>query len=88
MFYCSPSTKHLQTEDSFELLRASIECQQPVVDLYQFLGRINVSLIEGRDDTSPLGPENVLLRGVRLKNTPFVYGKLICDMLSRYSNLM
>jgi hypothetical protein len=76
-FHCVPQTKHLLTADSFSLLQASIDCQQPTPDLYQFLGRINIFVSDGDEAvTVPLGPENVLLRGVRLKNTDFVYGTL------------
>lgn len=73
-----PQTRHLQTAESFEHLRASVDCHQPVCDLYQFVGRMNIFLSDVDDGvvTVPLGPENVLLRGVRLKNTDFVYGSV------------
>jgi hypothetical protein len=31
--------------------------------------------IPGESVVRSLGPENVLLRGARLKNTPYIYGK-------------
>jgi len=64
----------MKTESQLAVLRASIDCQQPITDLYQFIGRINIFLDDDDVVTVPLGPENVLLRGVRLKNTDFVYG--------------
>ena len=73
-FYCVSDTRHLQTDDSFQNFCATIECEQPIVDLYKFVGRITIHKPDG-DVTRPLGPENVLLRGSRLKNTLFVYGK-------------
>ena len=77
-FICVPDTRYLQTEDTFFNFYATIECQQPIADLYRFIGRI---LIHNNNNSSkdtttrPLSAENVLLRGARLKNTPYVYGK-------------
>lgn len=51
-----------------------IECQQPIPDLYKFVGRMTV-YGRGESVVRSLGPENVLLRGARLKNTPYIYGK-------------
>ncbi len=69
-----PKTKDLQSEDSFQNLYATIECQQPIADLYKFVGRIHINH-SGEKATYPLGPENVALRGSRLKETPFFFGR-------------
>lgn len=53
-----------------------IECQQPMPDLYKFVGRMTVHK-NSENVMKPLGPENLLLRGARLKNTPYVYGENI-----------
>ncbi|XP_071160148.1 phospholipid-transporting ATPase IF-like isoform X4 [Mytilus edulis] len=68
-----PDTKHYQTDEDFGSLHAMIECQQPMPDLYKFVGRMTVHK-NSENVMKPLGPENVLLRGARLKNTPYVYG--------------
>ncbi|XP_052104565.1 phospholipid-transporting ATPase IF-like isoform X2 [Mytilus californianus] len=71
--YSIPDTKHYQTDGDFGSLHAMIECQQPIPDLYKFVGRMTVDK-NGENAMKSLGPENVLLRGARLKNTPYVYG--------------
>lgn len=71
--YSIPDTKHYQTDEDFGSLHAMIECQQPIPDLYKFVGRMTVHK-NNENVMKPLGPENVLLRGARLKNTPYVYG--------------
>ena len=76
-FVCVPDTRYLQHVEAFSSFYATIECQQPIADLYRFVGRILLTLQSGEKVTRSLGPENVLLRGARLKNTPFVYGKIV-----------
>jgi phospholipid-translocating ATPase len=74
-FQCVPDTRHLITDSSFTTFRGTVECQQPVVDLYKFVGRIIVYEDGGTNSiTHALSSENLLLRGCRLKNTPFIYG--------------
>ncbi|XP_056006402.1 phospholipid-transporting ATPase IF-like isoform X4 [Ostrea edulis] len=71
--FCVPETRKFQKEGEFTNLCANIECQQPIADLYKFIGRIKV-YNDSHHVLKSLGPENILLRGARLKNTPFVYG--------------
>ncbi|KAJ8310331.1 hypothetical protein KUTeg_012196 [Tegillarca granosa] len=73
-FTCLAETKLYQTEESFDKLHAYIECEQPKTDLYSFIGKINIVTDNGHICDKSLGPENVLLRGARLRNTAFVYG--------------
>jgi hypothetical protein len=72
---CLAETKRCVHEDDFQKLTAFIECEQPIPDLYSFVGNLNIVRDNGERIVKPLGPENVLLRGARLKNTPFIYGK-------------
>ena len=54
-----------------------IECEQPTERLYDFIGRLRMAetMAEVADaDPQPLNPDNLLLRGSRLKNTDYVYG--------------
>ncbi|XP_013415921.1 probable phospholipid-transporting ATPase IF [Lingula anatina] len=75
-FISVPATKNMQTEDDLSTVKATIECQQPIADLYKFIGRITVEVPNQQSEKvcQPLGAEHVLLRGSRLKNTPFVHG--------------
>ena len=77
-------TKHLQSDSSLQTIDAKIECQQPIIDLYRFIGRIHVKLDDGETVTQSLNAQNVLLRGSRLKNTPYVYGTTLLHVIFYY----
>ncbi|KAK0153594.1 putative phospholipid-transporting ATPase IF [Merluccius polli] len=66
-------TSVCQSVSRLEALQAVVECQQPDPDLYRFVGRITVTQ-QGEEIVRPLGPENLLLRGARLKNTKEIFG--------------
>ncbi|XP_018612805.1 probable phospholipid-transporting ATPase IF isoform X1 [Scleropages formosus] len=68
-----PETAVCQTASKLEGLQAMVECQQPEADLYRFVGRLTVKQNE-EEIVRPLGPENLLLRGARLKNTREIFG--------------
>ncbi|KAI1882700.1 hypothetical protein AGOR_G00237590 [Albula goreensis] len=68
-----PETASCQSVARLDALSAMVECQQPEPDLYRFVGRMTVTQKE-EEIVRPLGPENVLLRGARLKNTREIYG--------------
>ncbi|XP_067890257.1 phospholipid-transporting ATPase IH isoform X2 [Heterodontus francisci] len=70
-------TKTLRTEADVDTLNATIECEQPQPDLYNFVGRINIYHETEGPIARPLGSENVLLRGATLKNTQNIYGVAI-----------
>lgn len=53
---------------------AVIECDPPNARLYEFEGRL---ILPNGIDTFPLGPDNILLRGAKLKNTAFIYGAVL-----------
>ncbi|XP_056614428.1 phospholipid-transporting ATPase IF isoform X2 [Triplophysa dalaica] len=71
--FAVPETAVSQTVSRLESLQAVVECQQPEADLYRFVGRITVTQQE-EEIVRPLGPENLLLRGARLKNTKEIFG--------------
>ncbi|XP_055020412.1 phospholipid-transporting ATPase IF [Boleophthalmus pectinirostris] len=71
--YSVAETSVCQSVSQLESLQAVVECQQPEADLYRFVGRITVTQ-HGEEIVRPLGPENLLLRGARLKNTKEIYG--------------
>uniref|UniRef100_A0A8C5M2D1 Phospholipid-transporting ATPase n=1 Tax=Leptobrachium leishanense TaxID=445787 RepID=A0A8C5M2D1_9ANUR len=66
-------TAVLQSVTDLDTLIAVIECQQPEADLYRFVGRITIRQ-HSEDLVRPLGPENLLLRGARLKNSKEIFG--------------
>ncbi|BFZ00490.1 hypothetical protein BsWGS_03529 [Bradybaena similaris] len=69
--YSLNETRQFDTPEKLGSLRASITCMAPVANLYRFRGVVTV----GTDAESvSLGPENLLLRGARLKNTEYIYG--------------
>ncbi|KAJ8277203.1 hypothetical protein GJAV_G00072540 [Gymnothorax javanicus] len=71
--FAVPETAVSQSVSRLEALVAVVECQQPEADLYRFVGRITVTQ-QGEEIVRPLGPENLLLRGARLKNTKEIFG--------------
>ncbi|KAM6962548.1 phospholipid-transporting ATPase IF [Aplochiton taeniatus] len=70
--FAVPETAVSQSASKLEALQAVVECQQPDADLYRFVGRITVTQ-QGEEIVRPLGPENLLLRGARLKNTKEIF---------------
>uniref|UniRef100_A0A665UUC2 Phospholipid-transporting ATPase n=1 Tax=Echeneis naucrates TaxID=173247 RepID=A0A665UUC2_ECHNA len=56
-----------------ESLQAVVECQQPEADLYSTI-HLSLCLFCVCSCVRPLGPENLLLRGARLKNTKEIFG--------------
>lgn len=52
-----------------DLNLASIECDAPNRHLYEFNGNLKIE-----DKLYSVGPENILLRGAKLKNTNWVFG--------------
>ncbi|XP_053513573.1 phospholipid-transporting ATPase IF isoform X4 [Artibeus jamaicensis] len=68
-----PETALLQTVASLDTLVAVVECQQPEADLYRFMGRMIITH-QMEEIVRPLGPESLLLRGARLKNTKEIFG--------------
>ncbi|XP_072885316.1 phospholipid-transporting ATPase IH isoform X2 [Hemitrygon akajei] len=76
-YHAVQETKSLRTEAELDSLNATIECEQPQPDLYNFVGRINIYHESEGPIARPLGSENVLLRGATLKNTQSVFGVAI-----------
>lgn len=56
------------------LASSTIECDLPNPRLYEFEGRL---IMPNGEDTHPLGPDNILLRGAKLKNTNWIYGVVL-----------
>ena len=72
-------TRNFSEPDTISNLRGHIECQQPTVNLYQFVGTLTVYQKDSSSglltsSTTSLGLDNLLLRGARLKDTDYIYG--------------
>ncbi|XP_053230883.1 phospholipid-transporting ATPase IG isoform X2 [Podarcis raffonei] len=72
--YTVQDTAKLHTCQAINCLTATIECEQPQPDLYKFVGRITIYKDGQEPVARALGPENLLLKGATLKNTPRIYG--------------
>lgn len=58
-------------------MEATVTCQHPLPNLYEFLGNIEAKFSDDEFTTGSLTIENVLLRGSRLKDTEFVIGTAV-----------
>uniref|UniRef100_A0A3P8RBV9 Phospholipid-transporting ATPase n=1 Tax=Astatotilapia calliptera TaxID=8154 RepID=A0A3P8RBV9_ASTCA len=67
--YSVAETSVCQSVSQLEALQAVVECQQPEPDLYRYRCIFLLFVF-----VRPLGPENLLLRGARLKNTKEIFG--------------
>ncbi|KAG0711151.1 putative phospholipid-transporting ATPase IF [Chionoecetes opilio] len=74
-FVCPGETEHLQTPEDLWNMTAVVECQLPHANLYDFKGALQVFRGNSHAAKTPLATENLLLRGARLRNTPWVYGE-------------
>uniref|UniRef100_A0AAJ7UDE7 Phospholipid-transporting ATPase n=1 Tax=Petromyzon marinus TaxID=7757 RepID=A0AAJ7UDE7_PETMA len=78
--YLAPArSPRVRSPQDFSGFSAAVECRQPHPDLYRFEGHITIHNAEEAELSVPdsLGPENLLLRGSRLKNTDFIYGAAV-----------
>ncbi|XP_014061265.2 phospholipid-transporting ATPase IA isoform X1 [Salmo salar] len=66
-------TADVKYADSLSRLSGCMECESPNRHLYDFVGLIR---LEGHSPV-PLGPEQILLRGARLRNTQWVNGMVV-----------
>eukprot|EP00897_Mesotaenium_endlicherianum_P007081 jgi/Mesen1/6400/ME000329S05566 len=64
----------LALDDDVELaqFQAEIRCEDPNPSLYTFVGNL-----EWAGETTPIGPQQVLLRDSKLRNTQYVYGCVV-----------
>ena len=54
-------------------MSATIECDPPNKKLYEFNGKLKLE--NGKE--CPIGPDNVLLRGAKMKNTEWALGVVV-----------
>ncbi|KAG0583093.1 hypothetical protein KC19_3G108700 [Ceratodon purpureus] len=65
-------TVELDEDEEFSNFHGKIRCEDPNTSLYTFVGNL-----EYNEETLPLGPQQILLRDSKLRNTPFIYGVVI-----------
>ncbi|KAJ7928501.1 aminophospholipid-transporting P-type ATPase [Mycena leptocephala] len=70
----STHTSSLTAPPLVNTLRGSLRCEQPNNSLYTFEGTLDLITSGGLPKQVPLGPDQVLLRGAQVRNTPWVYG--------------
>ncbi|KAJ7690706.1 calcium transporting ATPase [Mycena rosella] len=70
----SPHTSSLTAPSLVNTLRGSLRSEQPNNSLYTFEGTLDLITGSGLPKQVPIGPDQVLLRGAQIRNTPWVYG--------------
>ncbi|XP_073136105.1 putative phospholipid-transporting ATPase 9 [Henckelia pumila] len=65
-------TSSLNEDHEFSDFRAVVKCEDPNASLYSFVGSM-----EFENQQYPLSPQQLLLRGSKLRNTGHVYGAVI-----------
>ncbi|KDQ19994.1 hypothetical protein BOTBODRAFT_125521 [Botryobasidium botryosum FD-172 SS1] len=77
----SPQTSHLMTPAQVCALRGYVRSEQPNNSLYTYEGTLTLTENDGYSGTKerqiPMGPDQILLRGAQIRNTPWVYGFVV-----------
>lgn len=70
----SPQTSSLTSPDLVNRVRGSLRSEHPNNSLYTYEGTLELLTEYGTPKQVPLGPDQVLLRGAQMRNTPWAYG--------------
>ena len=73
----SPQTSNLTSPNPVIALRGSLRSEHPNNSLYTYEGNIDLVTSTGFPKQVPLGPDQLLLRGAQLRNTPWAYGLVV-----------
>jgi len=73
----SPQTSSLTSPSLVSALRGNVRSEPPNNALYTYEGTIELLSDLNVPKTVPLGPDQMLLRGAQLRNTPWVYGIVV-----------
>ncbi|KAG1716196.1 hypothetical protein ID866_936 [Astraeus odoratus] len=73
----SPQTSSLISPSLVGRLHGSLRSEQPNNSLYTYEGTLDLVTDAGVPKQVPLGPDQLLLRGAQLRNTPWVYGIVV-----------
>ncbi|KAH7307649.1 hypothetical protein KP509_22G070700 [Ceratopteris richardii] len=66
------ATLELDGDDEFKGFTGTIRCEDPNPNLYSFIGNL-----EYDGSVLPIGPQQILLRDSKLRNTQYIYGVVI-----------
>ncbi|KAF9268832.1 Ca-transporting ATPase [Marasmius fiardii PR-910] len=73
----SPHTSSLTAPKLVTALRGSLRSEHPNNSLYTYEGTLDLLTNMGTPKQVPLGPDQLLLRGAQLRNTPWAYGLVV-----------
>lgn len=72
----SPKTSHMTSPQLVRQLQGYLRSEQPNNSLYTYEGTL-VMTVDGTERQVPMSPDQILLRGAQLRNTPWVYGLVV-----------
>jgi phospholipid-transporting ATPase len=58
-------------------LSGSLRSEQPNNSLYTYEGTLDIKTTTGAPRQVPVGPDQLLLRGAQIRNTPWLYGLVV-----------
>ncbi|EKM53518.1 uncharacterized protein PHACADRAFT_259936 [Phanerochaete carnosa HHB-10118-sp] len=73
----SPQTSHLTSPHLVNQLHGTLRSEHPNNSLYTYEGTLELQDSMGMPKTIPLGPDQMLLRGAQIRNTPWLYGLVV-----------
>ncbi|KAI0262598.1 calcium transporting ATPase [Gloeopeniophorella convolvens] len=73
----SPQTSNLVAPHLVTALRGSLRSEHPNNSLYTYEGTLDLITASGLPKQVPLGPDQMLLRGAQIRNTPWAYGLVV-----------
>ncbi|PCH36737.1 calcium transporting ATPase [Wolfiporia cocos MD-104 SS10] len=73
----SPQLSHLTSPQLVLALNGTLRSEHPNNSLYTYEGTIELTTNEGLPKQVPLGPDQLLLRGAQIRNTPWAYGLVV-----------
>lgn len=72
----SPKTSQMTSPQLVQRLQGYLRSEQPNNSLYTYEGTL-VMTVDGTERQVPMSPDQILLRGAQLRNTPWVYGLVV-----------
>ena len=73
----SPQTSNLTSPHLVTSLHGTLRSEHPNNSLYTYEGTLELVSSGGNPKQVPLGPDQLLLRGAQIRNTPWAYGLVV-----------
>ncbi|OCH92040.1 calcium transporting ATPase [Obba rivulosa] len=73
----SPQTAYLTAPHLVTALHGTLRSEHPNNSLYTYEGTLELMTSEGTPKQVPMGPDQMLLRGAQIRNTPWAYGLVV-----------